>query len=196
MLTNRFKTGLWPVFAILLFTGCIGGGKLGSISTDLNGALCLTVPPGFREVGNLHDHSDFQFENSEKGVYLVGLTDRKRDIQSKVPHFSRRNYLEFVIRTVKPSLENSRIASLTRWVEKGYKNTLCEIEGSRMGRKGPVAVTYTILISEDAVNFYQITSWSQRENNDYLCPMMENLMASANQYGKESGSEAQGASKY
>ncbi len=192
MLTNRFNTGFAALIVFLLLEGCLSVSRQGSITTNLSGVVNLTVPTGFRQVGDLHDRSDFQFENSRNGIYLLGIADLKNDIKKKMPHFSRKDYLEFAIRNIELGIEDSRIASLSRWSANGLKNTLCEMVGLRNTRHGAVPISYTLLISENHSHYIQINSWSVAEKNNELCEMLETMMASAAPLERSTGSEAQG----
>ena len=192
MVANQFIKYLAGLFLVLLVTSCNPFSQPAAFSTELDGKVCMNLPVGFVETGNMHDHSTFQFRHPEKNIFLLGFSDSKRKIRKMIPNLGIEDYLDFVSRNVRANLDSVWNASGSTLFPLGLKGKLREIRGIERETNNPMDMTYVIGVIENKTDFFQVVGWCQSNESESLCLAMEDMVGSAAQAENNSGNEAEG----
>ena len=180
---------------VLLFSACNPFSQSAAFSTELDGKVCLNLPEGFVPVGNMHDHSTFQFRHPEKNMFLIGFSDSKRKISKMIPRLGMEDYMDFVSNNVRANLDSDYTASGTNLYPAGFKGQLREIRGVEREINNPMDLTYVIGVMENKTDFFQVVGWCGSEQSESLCLAMETMVASAAHAENNSGNEAEGGNR-
>lgn len=138
----------------------------------------LNVPLGFQPTGDLHDYAQIQLQNTKQNGFIVGIREEKTEMKTRNLRLDLPSYTHFSCQNIASALDK---VSRSLEVEHDLGGLPCiyaEIEGSRQLGEETLEVVYILSVIETENAWYQLVSWTDRENAPQMAEDMQLIACS------------------
>lgn len=171
--------------ASLLFTSLVGcSGEIAWKTDNTSGFYEIDVPEHMEVTNELNDEATSQFEwvHEEGGTlkehYLIVLMETKEEIESYDLGFDldALTYAELSIQNLQGGLDTYNVITKEPKIEtvNGMDCVKYEMEGAFLD----VSVFYKLGVFEGEKAFYQVLTWTLKDQKDEFAPQMDKIIAS------------------
>ncbi|MEO6883994.1 MAG: hypothetical protein ABI199_08220 [Bacteroidia bacterium] len=145
-------------FGALFLTFILGCSHQTNFNTVfVNSRYSIKIPEYFSPVSDLVPQASLQYDNTEKEVYLVVITESKKDMQKYNLDYDLKTYFQNIIQ--QPFTDSVQKGTISTPIVKQL-NGAKMMETSITGKVHDGMVSYKLAVIETNTSFYQILTWT------------------------------------
>lgn len=165
-------------FSLLLLTACFGGQREALKEVTVNNQYSIQIPQSMERTNELHDFAQLQFADEERGYFLIGIEEDKQELRKLQLFYGLDDYAHFVTRTVADGLDTVNVVMQNEQTVNGFACVSTDLFGALTSGAEPVEVFYRLMVLESSSHFYQLITWTSREQYPLFRPIANSIECS------------------
>lgn len=162
----------------LLLTGCKS--VISPVKQDAVGGntFSIQVPSNMIPVEGLHDVAPLQYADEQHGLYLIGISEPKDELEEMRLTYTLEDYAWFVERTMASGFDTAHVSAHEPLFLNGLPAETVELYAAVEAAEGPLALWMRMCVLESPTHFYQLIGWTSRELHAVYKPALEDIECS------------------